>query len=97
MNNNVLEIKKKITSILKRHDVKKAAVFGSYVRGEENKRSDIDILIEFKKNSDKSLLDLVALKLDLEEVLKRKVDVVEYSTIKPVLRKNILKEQALVL
>lgn len=97
MNNNVLEIKKKITSILKRHDVKKAAVFGSYVRGEENKKSDIDILIEFEKNSDKSLLDLVALKLDLEEVLKRKVDVVEYSTIKPVLRKNILKEQALVL
>ena len=95
--NNILEIKKKIISILKRHNVKKAAVFGSVARGDSKRDSDIDILIEFEKGSNKSLLDLVSLKLDLEEVLKRKVDLVEYSTIKPILRKNILKEQALVL
>lgn len=97
MSKNIKEIKKKINHILKSHDVKKAAVFGSFVRGEQNKKSDIDILIKFKNDNDKSLLDLVALKLDLEEVLKRKVDLVEYSTIKPLLRKTILKEQALVL
>ncbi len=97
MNNDIAKIKNKITPILKSHDVKKAAVFGSFVRGEQNKKSDIDILIEFKNDNDKSLLDLVALKLDLEEVLKRKVDVVEYPTIKPLLRKSILKDQALVL
>jgi len=96
MNSNISAIKKKIAPILEYHDVKKAAVFGSYVRGEENEKSDIDILIEFKSSRNKSLLDLVALKLDLEERLKRKVDVVEYSTIKPVLRKGILKEQSLV-
>ena len=72
MSKDIIEIKKKITPILKSHDVKKAAVFGSVVRGEQNKKSDIDILIEFKKDNDKSLLDFVGLKLDLEEALKRK-------------------------
>ena len=97
MNKNIPEIKKKITSILKRHNVKKAAVFGSVARGDSKKNSDIDILIEFENSKDKGLLDLVSLKLDLEEALKRKVDVVEYSTIKPILRKSILENQALVL
>jgi predicted nucleotidyltransferase len=97
MNNNILEIKKKITFILKRHNVKKAAIFGSVGRGDFKKTSDVDILIEFKNSKDKSLLDLVSLKLDLEEALKKKVDVVEYSAIKPILKKSILENQALVL
>lgn len=92
MNKNIEEIKKKTASIFKNHGVKKAAVFGSFARGEEKKGSDIDILIEFK-NDNKSLLELVDLKLELEEVLKRKIDVVEYPTIKPILKKNILKDQ----
>jgi len=95
--NNIVEIKKKINPILKSHDVKKAAIFGSFARGEQNKKSDVDILIEFKDDDSKSLLDLVDLKLDLEKILKRKVDVVEYPAIKPLLRKNILKEQSLAL
>lgn len=95
MSNDIARVKKKIVPILKSHDVKKAAVFGSFVRGEQNKKSDIDILIKFKKDNDKSLLDLVGLKLDLEEALKRKVDVGEYSTINPHLRKLILREEVL--
>lgn len=97
MNNDIVKIKKKIVPILKKHGVKKAGVFGSVARGEQNKKSDVDILIKFKKDDDKSLLDLVSLKLDLEEVLKRKVDLVEYSTIKPLIKKSVLREQALVL
>ena len=69
----IKNIKKKITPILKRHDVKKAAIFGSYARGEEKKKSDVDILIEYKRD-DKSLFDFVGLKLDLEEKLKKQVD-----------------------
>ena len=68
-------IKRKITPILKRQGVTKAALFGSVVRGELKKSSDIDVLVQFKPG--KSLLDLVGLKLDLEELLKRKVDVLE--------------------
>jgi len=90
------DIKKAIKPILKKHAVKKAGIFGSFVRREQGEKSDIDILIEFENNN-KTLLDLIALKLDLEDVLKRKVDVVEYPTIKPILKEAILKEQSLVL
>lgn len=93
MENSVLNIKKKIIPILKRHDVKRAAIFGSYAREEENKKSDIDVLIEFKEESNKGLLDLVGLKLNLEKALNRKVDIVEYPAIKPLLRNRILREQ----
>jgi len=97
MRNSVSNIKKKITSILRRHNVKRAAVFGSFARGENKKGSDVDILIEFEKDVRKSLFDLARLKLDLEEILGKKVDVVEYSTIHPLLKDRILEEQALVL
>lgn len=93
---SIQEIKKKIKPILKHHDVKRAAFFGSYARGEEKKNSDIDILIEYRKN-DKSLLDFVGLKLDLEEKLRKKVDLVEYSTIRPRIKDRVLKEQLFIL
>ena len=57
--------------------------------------SDIDILVEIGK--DISLLDFVGLKLELEEVLENKVDLVEYKTIKPLLKERILKEQVMIL
>jgi len=57
--------------------------------------SDIDILVELPK--EKSLLDFVALKLELEETLGRKVDLVEYSTIHPLLKERVFREQVPVL
>ncbi len=94
---NIEEIKNKIIPILKKHDVKKSSVFGSVARNEDNEKSDIDILIKFKEGSNKGLLEIVALKLDLEKELNRKVDVVEYSSIKPLLKKNILKDEVSIL
>lgn len=87
-------IKRKITPILKRQGVTKAALFGSVVRGELKRNSDIDVLVQFKPG--KSLFDLVGLKLDLEAQLKRKVDVVTYRALHPLLRDRILKEQQLI-
>jgi len=95
MNKRFEEIKDKIVPVLKRHDVVHAAIFGSFVRGEAKKRSDIDILVEFK--GEKSLLDLVALKLELEELLGRDVDVLTYNSIHPFIREIILKEQVTIL
>jgi len=92
----IKDIKKKITPILKRNDVKRAAIFGSVARGEAKKNSDIDILIEFKKNN-KSLLDLAGLKIELEEKMNKKVDVLTYNSIHPFLKEIILKEQKLIL
>jgi len=89
------KLKSKVIPILKKHGVKKAALFGSLVRGEMGEDSDIDILVKIDK--DISLLDFVGIKLELEEVLGRKVDLVEYDTIKPRLKDRILKEQVVIL
>jgi predicted nucleotidyltransferase len=89
------EIKVKITPILRRYDVRKAAIFGSFVKGEEREDSDIDILVEFK--GEKSLLDLAGLKIELEENLGRKVDVLTYNSLHPLLKDKILQEQKVIL
>lgn len=96
MKNMELEgLKNKIIPILERYEVKKAAVFGSFVRGEQKEDSDVDILVEFKGK--KSLLDLAGLKIELEETLKRKVDVLTYNSLHPLLRDRILQEQKVIL
>lgn len=86
-------IKKQILPILKRHDVVKAGIFGSFARGEAKKRSDLDLLIKFKPRSRKSLLDLVRLKFELEDKLGRKVDVLTYNSINHLLKDIILGEE----
>jgi len=92
MTNKELKIvSKKIVPILKRYGVTKAGIFGSFARGESGKKSDIDILIDVKK--DLSLLDLIKIKMELEKTLKRKVDLVEYNTIKSLIKKQILNEE----
>jgi len=89
------EIKHKILPILKKYDVTKAALFGSIVRGEVTKKSDIDLLVEFR--GQKSLLDLAGLKIELEELLGKKVDVLTYNSLYPLLKKRILSEQEAIL
>ncbi|KKM67791.1 hypothetical protein LCGC14_1467560 [marine sediment metagenome] len=84
-----------ILEILKKHDVKKASLFGSTVREEMTKDSDIDILVAFKGT--KSLLDLARLKIELEEVLKCKVDILTFNSLHPLLEKQILSEQVEIL
>ncbi len=86
------EIKKIAVPVLRRNSVVRAGIFGSFARGEAKKGSDIDILIEIKAKKF-SLLDLVGLELELKEKLKRKVDLVEYSTIHPLLKDRILREE----
>ena len=92
---SINSIKRKIIPILKRNDIVKAGIFGSYAKGESKRGSDIDILVDIKKEI--SLLDFIGIKLELEEVLKKKVDLVEYSTIKPLIRERILHEQVEIL
>ena len=95
MKTHIEEIKRKILPILQRYEVKKVGLFGSCVRGEMREDSDIDILVQIEK--DISLFDFVGIKLEIEEALERKIDLVEYSTIKPLLKERILKEQVVVL
>lgn len=84
-------IKRKIIPTLKSQGVLKAALFGSYARGDTRKSSDVDLLVEL--SDDKSLLDLVGLKLELEDTLKTRVDVLTYDALHPLLKDIILSEQ----
>ncbi len=95
-NNQINRIKKIIVPILKKNGVARAGIFGSYARGEQKKRSDLDLLIKFK-GKDKSLLDFIGLKQELEEKIKRNVDLVEYSVIRPILKERILNEEVRVI
>jgi len=90
----VQDISAKIIPTLKSQGVVKAAIFGSYAKGDTKKNSDIDLLIEYGER--KSLLDLVGLKLDLEDILGRKVDLLTYGCIHPLLKDIILKEQKII-
>jgi len=85
------KIKSEILPVLRKHGVRRASLFGSISRGEETEKSDIDILVEFEGR--KSLLDLTELKIELEEKLKRRVDVLTYKSIHPLLRERILSEK----
>ncbi|NPV58385.1 MAG: nucleotidyltransferase family protein [Actinobacteria bacterium] len=89
------EIKAKILPILDKHDVIRASVFGSVARGEDDEKSDLDILVEL--SGDKSLLDLAGLKIELEEILGRNVDVLTYESLHPLLKTRILSEQKVIL
>jgi predicted nucleotidyltransferase len=89
------EIKRKILPILKRHRAKRVGIFGSFARGDQRKDSDIDILVELDKDID--LLDFIGIQQELEDILGRKVDLVEYDTIKPLIKERILKEQVVLI
>ena len=95
MTKDIEEVKQKIFPILKSHHVKRAGLFGSFARGDISQNSDLDVLVEIE--DDISLLDFVGIKLELEETLDRKVDLVEYSTIRPLLRESILSEEIAIL
>lgn len=95
VNTNIRKITKKIYPILQRYDIARAAIFGSFARGENKKDSDIDILVKFKGK--KSLFDLAGLKRDLEETLKREVNVFTYNCLHPLIKQRILNEQRVIL
>ncbi len=74
------------------YKVKEIGIFGSYVRGEQKKRSDVDLLVEFEESSNLTLLDFIRLENYLSDILGVKVDLVEKNTLKPRIGKHILGE-----
>ncbi|MBU3912559.1 MAG: nucleotidyltransferase family protein [Nanoarchaeota archaeon] len=94
-NEEIEAIKLKIMPILKEYKVTKAGIFGSYARGEQKKKSDVDILI--KIGDDAGFLTLAGLKLDLQKVINKKVDLVEYENIRKEIRDNILNDEICIL
>jgi uncharacterized protein len=91
MNQSVMDLRARVSDILRSHGVVRAAVFGSVGRGEEGPGSDVDFLAELEAG--RTLLDLSGLRLDLIDRLDREVDVVTYRALHPKLRDRILREQ----
>ena len=92
LNKEIEKIKPKIIKILKKNNIKRAGIFGSYARGEQKKNSDIDIAVKID-DKNMSLLGFIRIMQALEEELKRRVDLVEYKAIKPRLKEKILNEE----
>jgi predicted nucleotidyltransferase len=84
----------RLIDICRQNDVSMVGIFGSMVRGEAKKKSDIDLIVRFSKR--KSLLALVRLERELTEALGKKVDLLTEASISPYLREQILKEMQVV-
>lgn len=83
-------IKKDKSDIIKKYHIKKIGVFGSYIRGEQNDDSDIDILVEFEKPI--SMFKFLELEEYLENKIDIKVDLVTNNALKPNIGSNIRNE-----
>lgn len=89
--NSALDIRRvEILAIVKRHGGRNVRVFGSQARGEGAPDSDLDILIDLEPG--RSLLDIVAIKQDLEDLLGCSVDVVTEASVSPYIREHVLSE-----
>ena len=73
-----------------RHGARNVRVFGSTVRGDEGPKSDVDFLVDVEPG--RSLLDVIALEQDLEELLGRQVEVLTDGGLNPYLQERILAE-----
>lgn len=82
MNNTAQQYITKIVSYLKTQPIIRAWIFGSYSRGEETPDSDIDILVDYDKSAKLSLLKICSMMIDLEEMLGKKVDLIENGRLK---------------
>ncbi len=78
------------TMLLKKYKVNRLGIFGSYVRGEQQQNSDLDVLIDYEDPP--SLVTLIELEYYLSEIIGVKVDLVTTKGIKPQLKDYILKE-----
>ncbi|MGC9424044.1 nucleotidyltransferase family protein [Vibrio sp.] len=90
------EIKKKLElhkeELKQRYNIKELGIFGSYVRGEERKDSDLDVLTEFEDGAKIGLLEFISVENYLSDLLGVKVDLVEKSALKPRIGRHILNE-----
>ena len=83
-----------LPEIRKRYHVTALGVFGSYVRGEQRRKSDLDVLVEFSQAP--TFLQFLGLEEELSKVLGVKVDLVMKKALKPAIGRRILAELVVV-
>jgi len=83
-------LKENFGLLSKKYKVRTVAVFGSYVRGDQKKKSDVDILVEFSEPI--GFFKFLELEEYLSNIIGRKVDLVSKKALKPRIGKHILEE-----
>lgn len=84
----------KAIPVFKKYGVLRASLFGSAARGDNNKKSDIDLIISPAAGT--TLFDMVGIKNALEAVLEKPVDLITYNGLNPLLKDRILKQQEII-
>lgn len=87
MSDQLADIKERCAPILRKNHAVEAYVFGSTARGEDRPDSDVDILVRFDKV--RGLFEFVGTKLDLEDELGKKVDLVEMGALRKEFREGV--------
>jgi hypothetical protein len=90
------KIKEKKDFLATNYAISEIGLFGSVARGEDNKKSDIDLMISFENKKKVSLFDLIHIKHYFEDLLGKKIDLVHKPMIRPSLKKQIIKEAILI-
>jgi predicted nucleotidyltransferase len=82
----------KLMRVCQDNDVVYMGIFGSYIRGEQKRGSDVDIAIRYRKGARKSLFDLVELQMTLSRMFGRKVDLGEFDFINRYIIDDVKKQ-----
>ncbi len=92
VNKWVESLRTRMPDLQTRYGVRSLSVFGSFVRGDQKRGSDLDVLVEFEPNQKVTLLDFVRLENELSDLLGVKVDIVERAGLKPRIGRRVLQE-----
>jgi predicted nucleotidyltransferase len=90
------ELVNKLQTFFPEYPIEKAWVFGSYARGSETSKSDMDILVRFDKNASITLIDYAGIMLNLEKLLRKKVDLVSESALYDFVKETVEQDKILV-
>lgn len=86
------KLRENLPALRAKYQIKSLAVFGSYVRGEQEERSDLDILVDFEEDAPLTLIGFVGLQNSLSDLLGVKVDLVERKGLKPRMGDRVVRE-----
>ena len=86
----------KLKAFFPTYPIEKAWIFGSYARGEETKKSDLDILVRFNENATISLFDYVRIMDKMEKLLHKKIDLVSEGGVMPFAKEVIDNDKILI-
>jgi len=89
-------ISNKLQTFFPAYPIEKAWLFGSYARGEETDKSDVDVIVRFDKNVSITLIDYARIMNDLSDVLQKNVDLVQDGTFYDFVEETVKEDKILI-